>query len=105
MKVRWTKLYFSSYMLLCLLMSISFGLFLGVLIFLSSLLGIEARTNFFFIEFRGIAAGITSLLIVPFTMSFLGLLFSLFSYLPFKLLIKLFKGISLKGQYTVDNNY
>lgn len=102
MVVRCTKLNFSSYLLLCLFMSVSFGLFLGALIFLLSLFGVQASTNFLFIEFQGIAAGVTSLLIVPFIMSLMGLFYALLSYFPFRLLLNLFKGISLKGQYTID---
>ena len=103
MKTTWKKLDFTSYLLLGLVMSFSFGLFMGVLIFILSCFGAETKSHLFSLQLKGIAAGFSSFIMAPVVMTFFGLFFTVFSYPPFTFLIKIMGGLKLSGQFSIQD--
>lgn len=94
------KINFSSFIKLCLFISFSFGITIGILLFVLSLFGGNVYANLGPIHLTGIIAGVTNIFLVPFLMSISAIIFSLMAYLPFKLVnIYMFKSIKLRGDF------
>ncbi|GAA0335344.1 hypothetical protein GCM10008967_27730 [Bacillus carboniphilus] len=90
---------FSSYIKLMLLISVSSGLIFGIILFTLSLFGFNVYVNFGSTHIRGVSAGIISIFLSPMMFTFLGIIFSLFSFLPFKYALKFTKGIKINLNY------
>ena len=90
-----TNISFVSYLKIFLAVSFVSGIILGIIGFFGSVVGGNTYLNLGFINVTGIVAGTANLFLFPITISFGGLIVCLLSFLPFKLFLKLIKGIKL----------
>ncbi|MGP4073555.1 hypothetical protein ACTWQB_13475 [Piscibacillus sp. B03] len=87
---------FTSYLKLMIYIAGSTGLFFGLLLFVLSLLGAPVTAELGTAVYTGVIAGIISIFISPLLFLFLGLLWGIISFLPFKLALKVFKGMTIE---------
>jgi len=100
-KINLQKIKFHSFLKLNCLINCIFGFTAGLLLFLLSLSGKNVYADLGFVRFTGVSAGVTVIFLLPAVSAFSGLLIALISYLPFKLYLKMFKKISLEGDFEV----
>ena len=90
------QLSFVSYVKIAGAMGLAGGALLGCLLFIMSLFGGNVYANFGTVQYTGITAGIINIFLAPIFMLIVGSITALFSFFPFKLLMKITKGINLK---------
>ncbi|MCK4892192.1 MAG: hypothetical protein KAS78_05995 [Candidatus Pacebacteria bacterium] len=90
---------FGSYIKLSCSMSFGLGVAMGLLMFVIALLGGNVYTNLGPIQLTGISSGVVNIFFAPILTLLTGLLFGLFSFLPFKLFLKITKGIKLRAEF------
>ncbi|WP_099192093.1 hypothetical protein [Tepidibacter mesophilus] len=96
------KINFGSFIKLCALISFSWGIVFGLLLFISSIFGGNVYCNFGSIHITGITAGIINMFLFPMIITIGGIFFSVIIYLPFKFInTYLLKGIKLRGIFNV----
>lgn len=76
--------------------SFSLGALVGVLAFLISLVGGDVTVNLGATELTGVLAGLVGIVFFPVLFYVMGMIGGLIGFLPFKLFMKLFKGLKLK---------
>ncbi len=96
--VRIRKLSKGSWAKLFALVSGSVGIFVGIIAFLGSIIGLPVKTTLLFFELTGIQAGFVSLLLAPVLFSLFGALFALVAYFPALLVMKITGGIRIDGE-------
>ncbi|MBB6215307.1 uncharacterized protein YacL [Anaerosolibacter carboniphilus] len=95
---------FSSFFKWMMGISFSFGVITGILFCVIGLMGGNITANLGESILYGIPAAIASIFISPVVALFLGLFVCLLAYFPFKLLIKLTKGLRIRGIFENDWN-
>lgn len=99
---------FGSFVKLCFFIALSFGVVVGLVMFIMSLFGGNVYCNLGSIHITGILAGIINIFLFPVFISIIGILYSLIAYLPFKLILTYFvKGIKINGIFNIieKDNY
>lgn len=94
-----TSIGFGSFIKLFTLAFMCLGLVLGIILFIGSLFGGTTTAYIGTITFEGTTAGLVGLAIGPTIGGFIGLLYGLLAFLPFKLFLKIKKGIMIKVQF------
>lgn len=97
--VRIKRIKFGSYFKLVMLMSLGMGMLFGLFLFIMSLFGGNVYANLGSIVLTGVTAGVVNLFLGPLIFVFFGLFTALVSFLPFKLLLKLLKRITLSIEF------
>lgn len=87
---------FGSFLKFYAFVSFSLGALVGVLGFLISLIGGDVTVNLGATELTGVLAGVVGIVFFPALFYVMGIIGGLIAFLPFKLFIKLFKGLNLK---------
>lgn len=87
---------FGSFLKFYAFVSFSLGAFVGVLGFLISLVGGDVTIDLGTTQLTGVLAGLVGILFFPAIFYVMGIIGGLILFLPFKLFIKLFKGLKLK---------
>ena len=88
-----------SYINFCVSVALSFGFIFGLLSFILSLFATKVYANIGFIHLSGIAAGLANVILIPLVVGLMGVVFGLISFIPFKLFLKIRKGIVLVGMW------
>ncbi len=87
---------FGSFLKFYAFVCFSLGALVGVLAFLISLGIGDVGVNFGETELTGVLAGLVWLVLSPAVAYIMGIIGALIAFLPFKLFMKLFKGLKLK---------
>lgn len=87
---------FTSYIKLMIAIAASTGIVFGLILFILSLFGAPVTAELGTTVYTGVTAGIMSVLISPIVFLFLGLIWGIISFLPFKLALKVFKGMTIE---------
>ncbi|WFD11784.1 hypothetical protein [Tepidibacter hydrothermalis] len=96
------KINFVSFIKLCAVIACSWGIVLGLLLFISSIFGGNVYCNFGSIHITGVIAGIMNMFLFPIIITIGGILLSVVIYLPFKFInAYVLKGIKLKGVFNI----
>lgn len=95
---------FGSFFKLMMGISFSFGVITGILFFIIGLMGGNVTANLGESILYGIPAAIASIFISPMVALFLGLFVSLLAYFPFKILMKITKGLKVRGAFEGEKN-
>lgn len=103
-RVNVKKIRFSSYIKLFVLAALPFGLIMGIIGFLFSLIGGDAKANLGSVTLTGIPAGIVLIIMFPIIYGFFALIFSLLSYLPFKFMLIKLNGFILDGEFEIRDD-
>lgn len=83
-------LHLAPYLNLTATLAAAFGVVVGVLGFIASLVGADVFIRLFpLLQIDGLAAGVLGLLVMPVAFAVFGLLIGLVTYLPFRLLMRL----------------
>ena len=90
---------FKSYIGLCVSIAIPVGFIFGALTFIMALAGGDVYSNMIFIQLTGVIAGIANLIMGPLVFAFMALIIGTLSYIPFKLYLKIRKGIVIEGEW------
>ena len=90
---------FGSFFKVSVLISLSFGIIFGLIIFIIGLFGGPVQANIGAAKLTGIAGGVASLILGPFIFSIFGMLIGIFTFLPFKLILKVLKRITIYGKF------
>ncbi len=98
-KIELRAIKFGSFFKFIMLISLSSGVAFGILLFVIGIFGGDVNANLGPLQLTGVAGGALSLITGPIVVSFFGLFISVFSYIPFKLLLKIIKKISLYGDF------
>ena len=88
------RLQFDSFLKLAFLTGLSSGVFMGIFMFVSGLLGGSVTATVGTIRLTGFHAGLVNLVLAPALTSFMFVLLALVAYLPLKLSLIIFKNIS-----------
>lgn len=91
---------FGTYIKLHIHLFFSLGFGFGVILLILSLFGGDVYANLGPLQLTGIQAGIASVFLGPPIMMIIGIILSLIAYLPFKLYIKIIKGIKITGTWS-----
>jgi len=92
-----SQIKFKSFVMLCVSIAAPIGFVFGGLTLIMALFGGDVYSNMIFVQFKGITAGITNLIMGPITLAFMGLVMGVLSYFPFKFYLKIRKGIIIEG--------
>ncbi|MCK4524919.1 MAG: hypothetical protein KAU07_00580 [Candidatus Andersenbacteria bacterium] len=90
---------FSSYIKLSCSMFFGLGIGMGLLMFVIALLGGNVYTDLGTIQLTGITSGIVNIFFAPILALLMGSMFGLLSFLPFKLFLRITKGIKLRVKF------
>jgi uncharacterized protein YacL len=82
----------------------SFGVITGILFFIIGLMGGNITANLGESILYGVPAAIASIFISPVVALFLGVFVCLLTYFPFKLFLKLIKGLRVFGTFDVNED-
>ena len=94
--VKIIEIKFSSFIKLACFIALSIGIIFGLLMFFRiSLFSVYIKTNTGLILFHGVPAGIAAIVVGPIIFVIFGLIIGILGYLPFKLMLKFLKGITL----------
>ncbi len=96
------KINFGSFIKLCTLIAVSWGIVLGLFLFISSIFGGNVYFNLGSIHITGVLAGVINMFLFPIIISIAGVLCSVIIYLPFKFInTYILKGIKLRGIFSI----
>ena len=93
------SLSFSSYVRLCVLISVCIGLVAGVAFFLADIVGLDTALHWGFISIADTVSGAVVLLLGPFVFGVTGFVGLLFTYQVFLWALRKIRGISLTGTW------
>jgi|GEM_PF-6136616 len=93
------KLRFGSFMKITVLISTAMGVFFGVLMLIAGLLGGNVRASLGTTVLTGVAGGVASLFMGPIIFAIFGIVIGLLAYLPLLLVLKIFGGLSIGGNF------
>jgi len=102
-KILLHKIKFGSFVKLFFLGGIGLGAITGTLILIIALAGGSASANIGDIHLTGIPAGIAGFFLAPLTFACVLAWFAILGYLPFKLILRIRKGIWLTALVTTDS--
>lgn len=103
-KIQVKSLKFSSYIKSILLVSIASGGTFGIILLVLGIFGGDVEANVGTIRLIGISGGFAALIIGPLVFSIFGLIVSLLTFFPFKLMLKVIKKINIYGEFVGDDN-
>ncbi len=86
---------FGSFIKLNATIYLAIGILTGILTFFISLIGGNVIANLGNTEYEGIIAGVIGLFLSPIASSIIGAFFGIFAFFPFKLFLKIRKGMKL----------
>lgn len=104
-KIELRSLKFGSYVKSILLVSIASGVIFGFLLLIIGIFGGDVEANLGAIELTGVAGGMASLIILPIIFSIFGLIVSLLTFIPFRLMLKVLKKINIYGEFISEKSY
>lgn len=90
---------FKSYVGLCVSIALPVGFIFGALTLIIALFGGNVYSNIMFFQLKGITAGIANLIVGPLVIALMGSIIGILSYLPFKVYLKIRKGITIVGEW------
>ena len=90
---------FGSFVKLCAVISLPMGITLGVIAFLSSLVGLNVQIDLGFSKIIGIPAGMAALPITPLVFTILGIVGGIVSYWPFSWFLNIIRGLKIAGKW------
>jgi hypothetical protein len=96
--VRFVKISFSSFIMLCVKVAASLGITIGIIMLVIALLGGDVYARIGDIYITGYRAGLIDLFLVPLIMMIIGFAFSLVTYLPLTILMKYSNGLEISGE-------
>lgn len=96
------NLKFYSFIKISVLILFPLGVMIGLISFIIGILGGPVTVNIGSKVLEGAMAGIVSLFFAPLICSLIGLMFSLITFLPFKALLFLSKGIGVSGEFVIN---
>lgn len=94
-----TQIWFGSFLKLFSLIFLSLGVIIGLLAFVAGLLGGDVSATIGDQQLTGFKAGLVNLFLFPIMLYLTGIFFGLLAFLPFKLLLKINKGINIKTTF------
>ena len=94
-KVTVLRMRFGSYVKFFFLSGVGAGVIMGVIMLIAGLLGAPVYANIGSYTFTGMEGGVVAFLMSPILTGAVFAWFGMLSFLPFKLLLKLFRGITL----------
>lgn len=103
-KVKLLEIRFGSYVKLFFMSGLSFGLVLGVILFVISLFGAPVYARIGNTVYTGLYGGVLGLVISPLICSLISGWSSIMMYLPFKFLLKIVKGMDFQLNTRGSNN-
>lgn len=98
------SLRFSSYVKSIMLVSIASGGTFGIILLVLGIFGGDVEANLGTIHLTGVAGGFAALIIGPIVFSIFGLIVSLLTFIPFKLMMKVLKKINIYGEFVGEEN-
>lgn len=98
-EIKVNSIKFKSYFLAIMGIYFAFGVTIGLLAFLLSLVGCDVSATVGTTTITGMRAGIVNIFLAPVIMLIFGAILALISYLPVKYLLKLTKGVVLRGEF------
>lgn len=102
-EIKIRKMKFGSFIKLTTLISGSVGIVFGLFLFVASIFGGNVNANLGETQLTGVAGGIASIFIGPIVFMIFGAIFGLVGFLPFKYILRIFKGLNLKFDF--EENY
>lgn len=102
-KLKITRIKFTSYMKLYCIMSICFGVMIGFVGLIVGILGGPVSVNIGQSIYTGFVGGLLGLIVFPLLTCVFGNLIGLVTYLPFRLFMKIKKGVFLNFEYEDDD--
>lgn len=88
-----------SYVWVSVLSFIAIGVLLGIVAFIGSMFGLPVENEVFGRDFHGAQAGALSLVLGPPVLGILGAIAGVLSYPLFSVMLRLFRGIRIHGQF------
>ena len=98
-KIQIRSLKFSSYIKSIMLVSIASGGTFGMILLILGIFGGDVEANLGPIHLSGVAGGFAALIIGPMVFSIFGLIVSVLTFIPFKLMMKVLKKINIYGEF------
>lgn len=103
-KIQIKSIKFTSYLKSILLVSIASGGTFGIILLVLGIFGGDVEANLGTIQLTGVAGGFASLIIGPLVFSIFGLIVSLLTFFPFKLMMKVLNKINIYGEFIVEDS-
>lgn len=97
------KIQLKSYIKLLVIIFLGFGIAMSFIFLVISLLGGDVHVYFGPVELYGISAGLVQIIVTPSVFAFVGLIFSLLSFLPFKAAMRISDGIRILGEFKIES--
>ena len=101
-KITIYRIGFGSYIKFFILSGASLGIIMGIFFLIVGLMGGPVTAHIGNTSYSGLTAGVLGVFIAPLVCSLIFAIFSFFMYLPFKLLLKVFRGIKMNVQLQDD---
>ncbi len=98
-KLKITHIKFTSYMKLYCIMSICFGMVIGLIGFIIGILGGPVSVSIGESIYTGFVGGLLGLIVFPLFIGIFGNIIGLVTFLPFRLFMKIKKGVFLCVEY------
>lgn len=103
-KITIRKISFASYVKFYVISGIGMGVVLGLIFFLIGIFGAPVRANVGSTNFAGLGAAAIGAILFPIIGMVPFLWFSVISYLPFKLILKIIKGMEMNIEVQDDES-
>jgi hypothetical protein len=90
-----TGIHYGSFLKLSAAMGAAGGLIFGLAMFIGSLVGASVKLNLVFMNLKGVLAGVAGIFFAPIMFAIFCMLPALLAYFPFRLLLRVLRGLSL----------